>query len=85
MLSALPKDITHVFVRFGMINPEQCARHPAGTKKVNVDSVIRLMEDAFSAGLVWLTFLERPTSLTGLVITAVARRFQRLRFRAPSA
>jgi dTDP-4-dehydrorhamnose reductase len=51
LLGALPRDITHVFVPFGMINPEQCARDPTGTKKVNVDSVIRLMEDAFSAGL----------------------------------
>ena len=52
LLSALPRDITHVFVPFGMINPEQCASDPVGTKKVNVDSVIRLMEDTFSAGLV---------------------------------
>jgi dTDP-4-dehydrorhamnose reductase len=52
LLHALPSDITHVFVPFGMIHPEQCARDPAGTRTVNVDSVIRLMEDAFSAGLV---------------------------------
>jgi dTDP-4-dehydrorhamnose reductase len=52
LLRALPNDITHVFVPFGMINPEQCARDPAGTRTVNVDSVIRLMEDAFAAGLV---------------------------------
>jgi dTDP-4-dehydrorhamnose reductase len=52
LLSALPNDITHVFVPFGMINPEQCARDPAATRRVNVDSVIRLMDGAFSAGLV---------------------------------
>jgi dTDP-4-dehydrorhamnose reductase len=52
LLNALPNDITHVFVPFGMINPEQCARDPAATRTVNVDGVIRLMEDAFSAGLV---------------------------------
>src|ERR1700688_5040636 len=52
LLCALPKDITHVFVPFGTINPEQCARDPAGTRTTNVDSVIRLMEDAFAAGLV---------------------------------
>ena len=52
LLRALPEDITHVFVPFGTINPEQCARDPAGTRRVNVDSVIRLLEDAFSAGLV---------------------------------
>jgi dTDP-4-dehydrorhamnose reductase len=52
LLSALPRDITHVFVPFGITNPEQCARDPAGTRAVNVDGAIRLMEDAFSAGLV---------------------------------
>jgi dTDP-4-dehydrorhamnose reductase len=52
LLSALPNDITHVFVPFGLTNPEQCAREPAATRTVNVDSVIRLMEDAFSANLV---------------------------------
>ena len=52
LLRALPDDITHVFVPFGAINPEQCARDPAGTQTTNVDSVIRLMEEAFAAGLV---------------------------------
>ena len=52
LLETLPKDITHVFVPFGMIDPEQCARDPAGTRTVNVDSAIRLMQDAFTAGLV---------------------------------
>lgn len=51
LLSALPGDITHVFVPFGLIDPEQCARDPGGTRMVNVDSVIRLLEDAFSAEL----------------------------------
>jgi dTDP-4-dehydrorhamnose reductase len=51
LLHALPNDITHVFVPFGTINPEQCARDPVGTRAVNVDSVIRLMADAFAAGL----------------------------------
>src|SRR5450755_1290280 len=36
LLDALPKDITHVFVPFGMIDPEQCARDPARTRTVNV-------------------------------------------------
>ena len=52
LLSTLPNDLTHVFVPFAVSNPETCALDPAGTKKINVDSVIRLMEDAFSAGLV---------------------------------
>ena len=52
LLSTLPDDLTHVFVPFAVSNPETCARDPAETKRINVDSVIRLMQDAFSAGLV---------------------------------
>ena len=52
LLRALPGDVTHVFVPFGMVNPEDCARDPAATRSVNVDGVIRVMADALSAGLV---------------------------------
>jgi len=52
LLETLPKDITHVFVPFGMINPEHCARDPAGTRRINVDSVIGLLQDTFEAGRV---------------------------------
>ena len=51
LLGALPQDLTHVFVPFGIVNPEQCARDPAAARRVNVDGVIRLLEDAFAAGL----------------------------------
>ena len=40
----LPADITHVFVPFGLVNPEQCARDPSGTAEINVASVIRVFE-----------------------------------------
>jgi dTDP-4-dehydrorhamnose reductase len=52
LLSALPNDVTHLFLPFGITNPERCVRDPATTRTVNVDGVIRLMEDAFLAGLV---------------------------------
>jgi dTDP-4-dehydrorhamnose reductase len=52
LLSTLPDDLTHVFVPFAVSNPETCALDPARTARINVDSVIRLMQDAFSAGLV---------------------------------
>src|ERR1700722_9165242 len=52
LLSTLPDDLTHVFVPFAVSNPETCALDPAATAGINVDSAIRLMEDAFSAGLV---------------------------------
>jgi dTDP-4-dehydrorhamnose reductase len=51
LLSSLPSDITHVFVPFAVSNPEACAVDPERTRRVNVDGAIRLMQDAFSAGL----------------------------------
>lgn len=48
----LPADMSHVFVPFGLVNPEQCARDPSGTAEINVVSVIRVLEDALTAGLV---------------------------------
>src|SRR4051812_42162100 len=52
LLGALPNDITHVFVPLGITNPETCPRDPMGTRSVNVDGIIRLLEDAFATGLV---------------------------------
>lgn len=52
LLKRLPPDITHVFVPFGLVNPEQCARDPAGSAEVNVESVIRVLGDALNAGLI---------------------------------
>ena len=48
----LPADMSHVFVPFGLVNPEQCAHDPSGTAEINVVSVIRVLEDALTAGLV---------------------------------
>jgi len=47
----LPADITHVFVPFGLVNPEQCARDPSGTAEINVASVLRVLDDALKIGL----------------------------------
>jgi dTDP-4-dehydrorhamnose reductase len=44
-------DFTHVILAHGAINPEQCARDPAGTAKVNVESITRLMSEIMAAGL----------------------------------
>ena len=52
LLGGLPADLTHVFVPFGVADPDQCARDPAGTRMLNVDRAICLMEDAFAAELV---------------------------------
>jgi dTDP-4-dehydrorhamnose reductase len=48
---ALRGDFSHVFVAHGAINPEQCARDPAGTAKVNVESITRLLSDVIAAGM----------------------------------
>jgi dTDP-4-dehydrorhamnose reductase len=48
---ALRGDFSHVFIAHGAINPEQCARDPAGTAKVNVESITRLLSDVLAAGM----------------------------------
>jgi dTDP-4-dehydrorhamnose reductase len=52
LLRQLPDDISHVFVPFGLVNPDQCARDPAGTAEINVASVIRVLGDVLDAGIV---------------------------------
>ena len=52
LLKQLPADVTHVFVPFGLVNPEQCARDPMGSAEINVASVIRVLGDVLDAGLV---------------------------------
>jgi dTDP-4-dehydrorhamnose reductase len=52
LLKQLPANISHVFVPFGLVNPEQCARDPAGSAVINVTSVIRVLDDALNAGLI---------------------------------
>jgi dTDP-4-dehydrorhamnose reductase len=46
------KDVSHVFIAHGAINPEQCARDPVGTARINVESITRLISDVIAAGLV---------------------------------
>lgn len=52
LLATLPIDVSHVIVLYGIVNPEECARDPVGTSRTNVESVIRVLEDAFAASLV---------------------------------
>ena len=52
LLRRLPSDISHVFVPFGTVNPELCAKEPEATAGTNVDAVIRVLRDALDAGLV---------------------------------
>ena len=47
----LPADLSHVFILYGAVNPDWCARDPQATRQINVDSIIRLVEDCFTRGL----------------------------------
>jgi dTDP-4-dehydrorhamnose reductase len=44
--------LTHVFVPYGAIDMEGCARDYDSTAAINVSSVIRVLEDSLAAGLV---------------------------------
>lgn len=48
----LPDGLSHVFLLYGAVNPELCARDPAGTRRINVDGNLRLIADCFGRGLV---------------------------------
>jgi dTDP-4-dehydrorhamnose reductase len=50
-LADLPSDLTHVFVPFGVIDMEGCARDYDGTARVNVAAVQGVLADAAEAGL----------------------------------
>ncbi len=51
LLSRAGSGVTHVFVPYGAIDPERCARDPAGTMQTNVVGAVRLLKDALDAGL----------------------------------
>jgi dTDP-4-dehydrorhamnose reductase len=51
LLARLERRPTHVLVLHGAIDMEGCARDPAGTAKVNIESGIRVLEDALNADL----------------------------------
>lgn len=50
VLEALPRRVTHVFILYGAIDMEGCARDPAGTATVNVDSVKHMIDDTIAFG-----------------------------------
>lgn len=50
LLPTLPRRPSHVFILYGAIDMEGCARDPVGTAKVNVDSVLRMIDDVVGFG-----------------------------------
>ncbi|WP_421934316.1 SDR family oxidoreductase [Phenylobacterium sp.] len=51
VLSQLPGDLTHVFILYGAIDPERCARDWDGTAAINIDSVLDVAGECFRQGL----------------------------------
>ena len=47
----LPADLTLVFLLYGAVNPDWCARDPQATRRINVDSIINLLKECFERGL----------------------------------
>src|SRR5947207_15716205 len=47
----LPNDLRYVFVLYGLVNPERCASDPLGSRQVNVDSTIKILNECFERGL----------------------------------
>ena len=43
--------ISHAFLLHGITKIDECARSPAGTAKINVDSTIRMIDDLLAAGV----------------------------------
>jgi dTDP-4-dehydrorhamnose reductase len=52
LLARLPGTFTHAIFLHGIIDVERCAADPAGTARVNVDGLGRMLDDALAAGLV---------------------------------
>lgn len=52
LLARLPEAFTHAVFLHGIIDVERCAADPAGTARVNVTGIQRMVDDALAAGLV---------------------------------
>jgi dTDP-4-dehydrorhamnose reductase len=51
LLARLPGPFTHAIFLHGIIDVERCAADPAGTARVNVDGIARMIDDALAAGV----------------------------------
>ena len=43
--------LTHAFLLYGVAKLDECARNPVGTGKLNVDSLIQMIDDFLAAGV----------------------------------
>jgi dTDP-4-dehydrorhamnose reductase len=49
--ASLPTDLKYVYILYGAVNPDWCARDPEATSKINVESIVTLLEDCFARQL----------------------------------
>jgi dTDP-4-dehydrorhamnose reductase len=47
----LPHDLSHVFVLYGVVDPDVCFREPERSRAINVTSTIALLRETFEMGL----------------------------------
>ena len=52
VLARFEQPVTHVFIPYGTIDMEGCARDPKGTAAVNIDTVVAVIQDVLAAGAV---------------------------------
>lgn len=52
VLSRVTPSVSHVFVPFGTIDMEGCARDPVATAAVNIETVVAVLKDVLAAGAV---------------------------------
>ena len=51
LVKNIPDSLTHVYLLHGVVNPDQCARDPAGSRNINVAGMQRLIMEAWDLGL----------------------------------
>jgi dTDP-4-dehydrorhamnose reductase len=51
LVKKIPDNLTHVYLLHGIVNPDQCARDPARSRKLNVVAMQRLAMEAWDLGL----------------------------------
>lgn len=51
LIRKIPRALTHVYLLHGIVNPDQCARDPVGSRNVNVMGMQRLIMESWDLGL----------------------------------
>ena len=51
LVRTIPDSLTHVYFVHGVVNPDQCARDPGGSRNINVTGMQRLIMETWHLGL----------------------------------